>query len=412
MEDLGYSHLKQIQLIQSMQDFKIKHQAVLINPKTKCPKCNHDLSKCGIRKSKFHAALTDHDVYIQRRKCPCGWSGPYTIEGIYGSSLHPDLLEKQTKQGAETSYRKASSFLNAESKNKRSVNSIDSIRKNLKKSAVVIGNNKLKKPKVVTKEKAAKKLIVTVDGGHIKSNLKDSRSFEGMVAVAYKPNNVVPIDNTHNEIIKKTCVASSLSDKQVTIKALTLNACIKEGLHSEVTELTCLTDGTNNCWSVINTLKTHCKTIISVLDWFHITKRFTIINNSIEQQSKDKLEKIKWHLWHGDHNSGLKKLNNLIDSSTIDKVTTLLQELHEYIERNTEYLVNYRERKLSGLPFTSTMAECSVNCLINTRQKGKQKMQWSRDGSHDVLQIRTSLFSKTWKDDWNDAKKVIYKEAA
>ena len=223
---------------------------------------------------------------------------------------------------------------------------------------------------------------------------------------------MVPIDKTHNEIIQKTCVASALSDKQVTIKSLTLNACLKEGMHPEVTELTSLTDGANNCWSITNALKSYCKILINVLDWFRITKRFTIINNSIDAIFKDRLEKVKWHLWHGNYKSGLDKLQKLINESTVEKITNLLEQLYEYIERNKKYLVNYRERKVAGLPFTSTMAESSVNCLINTRQKGNQKMQWSRQGAHDVLQIRTSIFSKSWTNDWNQAQQGIYKKTA
>jgi|TARA_B110000503_G_C7098406_1_gene392682 hypothetical protein len=412
LNSLGYLHLNQIEIIQYLQDFKIKHQSVLINQVSTCPKCGVHVNKCGIRNSKFHAALTDHDVYIQRRKCRCGWNAPYTIEGIYGSSLHPDLLEKQTKQGADNSYRKASNNLNAESKHNRSVNSIDSVRKNSKKVSQIIGNDKLTQPTVVNKINAANKLIVTVDGGHVKSNATGTRSFEAMIAAIYRPENVVPIDKTHNEIIQKTCVASALSDKQVTIKSLTLNACLKEGMHPEVTELTSLTDGANNCWSITNALKSYCKILINVLDWFHITKRFTIINNSIDAIFKDRLEKVKWHLWHGNYKSGLDKLQKLINESTVEKITNLLEQLYEYIERNKKYLVNYRERKLAGLPFTSTMAESSVNCLINTRQKGNQKMQWSRQGAHDVLQIRTSIFSKSWTNDWNQAQQGIYKIAA
>ena len=96
----------------------------------------------------------------------------------------------------------------------------------------------------------------------------------------------------------------------------------------------------------------------------------------------------------------------------MEKITKLLEQLYEYIERNKKYLGNHRERKVAGLPFTSTMAESSVNCLINTRQKGNQKMQWSRQGAHDVLQIRTSIFSKSWTNDWNQAQQGIYKKAA
>jgi len=95
-----------------------------------------------------------------------------------------------------------------------------------------------------------------------------------------------------------------------------------------------------------------------------------------------------------------------------DKIVLLLNELYDYIERNKKYLVNYQARQAAGLPFTSTLAECSVNSLINMRQKRNQKMQWSRPGSHSLLQIRTSIFSKTWAEDWVSAQEEIYKEAA
>ena len=42
--------------------------------------------------------------------------------------------------------------------------------------------------------------------------------------------------------------------------------------------------------------------------------------------------------------------------------------------------------------YTSNLAESTVNTLINDRQKGKQKMLWGRDGAHNVLQIRASVF--------------------
>ena len=38
-------------------------------------------------------------------------------------------------------------------------------------------------------------------------------------------------------------------------------------------------------------------------------------------------------------------------------------------------------RKRAGLPYTSNLAETTVNTIINDRQKGKKKMLWSRDGA-------------------------------
>ena len=412
LEGLGYMHVEQIDLLKSLQDFKIKHQCVLINQSDVCPNCEGNAISQGTRKSPFHAVLTDHEVLIRRRRCSCGWSSPYSLEGIYGSSIHPDLLEKQVVQGTENSYRSASKNLNGESHSVRPINNIERIRNNVAKVGNLIAFDKLKKVDEVKKKDAASNLIAVVDGGHIKSNEDEARSFEAMIATVYNPKNIRSIDKNHNEIYKKTSVASALSDKQETIKQLIVNACRTEGSHSNLTTLTCLTDGANNCWSITNTLEPYVKTFISILDWFHITKRFTVINNCIHCHLKERLDKVKWHLWHGKSETALNRINTLINDIDDEKTREKLTELYSYINRNKQYLVNYQLRQSEGLPFTSTLAESSVNSLINRRQKNNKKMQWSRYGSHHLLQIETSIFSKTWDRDWDSAKHKIYKLAA
>ena len=85
-----------------------------------------------------------------------------------------------------------------------------------------------------------------------------------------------------------------------------------------------------------------------------------------------------------------------------------MQDLYKYIYRNQKYIVNYQDRHTSNLPYTSTIAESSVNELINARQKNNKKMQWTREGAHNVLQIRASRFSKSWEYDWGNAQDEIY----
>ncbi len=356
--------------------------------------------------------MRTHKINIQRRSCRCGWKSPDTVESIYGTSLHPDLVEKQVIQGVENSYRQASRHLNAESSVNRRINNDDRIRRNIAGVSKIIEQESLKKRKSVNTNLAAIRLVAVVDGGHLKSNVNDLQSFEAMIATVYRPENIHRIDKHHNEIMKKTSVASALSDHQKTIKQLVLNACRKEGTNARVTELTCLTDGASNCWSITNSLKRACKKLINVLDWFHITKRFTIINNRVDADFKDKLEKVKWFLWHGKAKEGLERLAQLQGTVNDKNLLSDLQDLYEYLERNQKYMVNYQERQASNLPFTSTYAESSVNALINERQKNNKKMQWSREGAHNVLQIRTSVFSKTWRDDWKMAQEIIYFKAA
>ena len=112
---------------------------------------------------------------------------------------------------------------------------------------------------------------------------------------------------------------------------------------------------------------------------------------------QERLDKVKWHLWHGDHKSALTRIIQLKEDVSTDRLSLLLTDLHGYIERNQAYLTNYQAKAASNLPYTSTYAEVSVNSIINTRQKCSQKMQWGRTGAHSILQIRASIYSKTWK---------------
>ena len=65
LKELGYLHIEQIDFLQKIQDFKIKHQ-IHLNHLSTCPVCGSKTQKTGVLQSKFHAALTDHKVSVQR----------------------------------------------------------------------------------------------------------------------------------------------------------------------------------------------------------------------------------------------------------------------------------------------------------------------------------------------------------
>jgi hypothetical protein len=54
----------------------------------------------------------------------------------------------------------------------------------------------------------------------------------------------------------------------------------------------------------------------------------------------------------------------------------------------------------------------TINRLINTRQKKNQQMSWTREGAHHILQIRASILSDTWNQDWEKIEKQIYLKTA
>ena len=263
LKEFGYLHIEQIDIIKKIQDVKLNQQIVL-NTMSTCPKCNNKTRKDGKVKSTFHAALTDHAITVQRTRCNCGWHSPMSIEGIFGSDVHPDLLQKQALQGSCQSYDKSKVFLNAESACKRSINNHTQIMRALNKVSQVL-ETLLKGTEATL---CAPELIANIDGGHIKSR-GEARSFEAMVATVYRPESLKLIANNSNEITDKTTIASAKDDSQETMKQLFIAACTKQGMAIKST-VTCLADGAENCREIANSIKPYCKEVVYILDWFHI----------------------------------------------------------------------------------------------------------------------------------------------
>ena len=408
LNQLGHTHVEQIDLLQKIQEFKIKHQIVLNSIDT-CPNCQSRTQKSGIFPSRFNGPLTDHKVDVQRKKCTCGWHSETSIEGIYGSSIHPDLLKKQALQGAQTSYEKSSQYLNGESARKRPVNSHSQIYRSVKLVGAQLES--VRSSANDNNEKAIKSadfLITQVDGGHIKAR-GTARSFEAMVAKVYRPEALSYVDKNHNTLNSKTVVASAKDDQQETMKVLFKSACRMQGMTKQ-THVINLADGADNCWSIAHSIADECLQLTCILDWFHVTMKFR--NIAIPEEHKELYEKAKWNVWHGRAEQAVMRLEELREFNLEDEIKTKINTLKNYIYNNKDKIVNYDTRKKEGLPYTSNQEESTVNTLINNRQKGKQKMLWSREGAHYVLQIRSSVFSNEWEQDWQKLEPNIYKKAA
>jgi len=77
-----------------------------------------------------------------------------------------------------------------------------------------------------------------------------------------------------------------------------------------------------------------------------------------------------------------------------------LQKLYDYLKNNEAYLVNYEEREQENKTYTSQVAETHIDSIINERYKNSKKMQWTREGAHNVLQIRGKIISNEWDKNW------------
>jgi len=408
-KDFGLRHQQQVELIKNSQDFLLKFQCKTFDENTTCPNCAKKMKKQGMITSDFHDVYTDHQVQIQRLTCSCGLRNNYTLNSIYGSSTHPELVKLQASCGAKQSYAKASKILNEFCCTIRKINNNVTIMRLINQVGGTLEKHK-KSAGWCESTLQSDELIVTTDGGHVQNSEEGKHSFEEMISTVFRPEDVIIDANGNKEITQRISVASAKNDKQTCIKTLTLNACKKLGMHKD-TIITALTDGANNCWSIVNSLKAHCKEITKVLDWFHIAKKFKEYEFKITDELRPLYDKAKWHLWHGRPSTAIIRLQQVQRSLANKEAGLAINKLIKYIDNNQDAIVNYHMRQNRHLPYSSQLAESSVNSIINERQKNN-KMQWTRNGAHNILQIRTSLFSKKWDEDWKAAEEILYRKAA
>lgn len=401
--DLGLRHEEQISLLEKVLNSVLAAQSKLIDPGyDTCPNCGDKLNKLGFAKSAFHAVFTDHKVGIQKHKCrnpECNWQSGPTTTSVFGTATHPDLAKLQCEQGALHSYRKAQTNLDKMTVHRRPTNNHNNVKLITHQVGSTLAKENLKELPIAKGAAIAKEVIIQIDGGHIPIKEKDKRSFEALSAIAYRPENISIIDKHHRKIDDKSCALSAQDDELATMKTYTLNAVRKQGM-TKKTRLTALSDGALNCWSVILSLAPHCKKLLCILDWFHIAMKFENIGGAVGDAFKESLEHVKWTLWHGKSKEALSKLDLLITNVTDTKKLKKLKKLYEYLENNQAYLVHYADREKKGLTYTSQVAESHIDTIINDRFKRTKKMQWTREGAHNVLQIRGLVESNEWSDRW------------
>lgn len=134
------------------------------------------------------------------------------------------------------------------------------------------------------------------------------------------------------------------------------------------------------------------------LDWFHITIRLTVMRQmakgltaeeapapgpdapeeekrSDEAEPEKPLERLKWHLWHGDVYRALQITEDLeVDLESRDepsersrKLLTAVREFRHYIESNRAFIPNYGDRYRHGERIATSFVESTVNQVISKR---------------------------------------------
>jgi len=152
------------------------------------------------------------------------------------------------------------------------------------------------------------------------------------------------------------------------------------------------------------------------LDWFHVAMRLTGLgqyakglahHSPVEAMAlQDRLERIKWRLWHGDADEALGRTRELAGDVAaltsgypgLTRLARAVVGLATYIGNNAAAIVDYGERWDHGEIISTAFAESTVNLVVSKRFAKKQPMQWSKRGAHLLLQTRTRTLDGTLRD--------------
>ena len=75
------------------------------------------------------------------------------------------------------------------------------------------------------------------------------------------------------------------------------------------------------------------------------------------------------------------------------KLAKALDELSYYVEVNAASIPNYGERYRYGERISTGFVESTVNQVVSKRFVKKQQMQWTKRGTHLLLQVRTHVLN-------------------
>ena len=175
-------------------------------------------------------------------------------------------------------------------------------------------------------------------------------------------------------------------------------------------QITFLSDGAENLRNLQSYLSPQSE---HILDWFHITMRITVLKNMakslqtpLREEIEPIIEKIKWHLWHGNIFKSLRYFESISDEIEMSfenrtdkeiKFEKYFSEFQGYITNNQNLIVNYDERYKYGETVSTSFVESTVNELISKRMVKKQQMRWTQKGAHLLLQVRVKTLNDELK---------------
>jgi hypothetical protein len=238
---------------------------------------------------------------------------------------------------------------------------------------------------------------VGIDGGYVRNWFDKKHKFEVIVGKSIR--SYAEDEEGKTSSLKRFGFVQTLDTKS--------KRRLSEVLHSQDLqmnqEITFLSDGADTLRQLqleMSPKATH------ILDWFHLTMRLTVLEQygkglvqceaALGEEIREKIERLKWSLWHGQVDKALGKIDDLGTSiepfsesyPRFPRLAKALSALRTYIVNNRHLIPNYGERYRHGEPIATGFVESTVNEVVSKRSCKKQQMQWSKEGAHLLLQTR------------------------
>ena len=221
---------------------------------------------------------------------------------------------------------------------------------------VCVNEQKAKRDKIAKEGKER----TTTDIMMLQTSLKDRNTFKTIIAAE----GVNPVDLVQSEVFKAY------------------------GKDARILPIVCISDGAlcikKQNKSIFGQMVTH------ILDWYHIQQKVRQLMSQIatnKDLKKECINLILNYLWHGNVINAVLVLKFMPSKNKVKQ-----EELINYLEKNTDYIINYELRKATGKIIGSGRTEKQNDNIVSKRQKRKG-MSWSADGSKN-LAILTAYHAK------------------
>lgn len=402
----GLSLQESKQLLGLLQQKMILHQADnYTRLHQSCPCCHKRLRIKGYRFIQFKTlfgTVVIPSLRLYQCRCSNGSSKTFSIlQSWLPEHISPELQYIETKWASYMSFHKTSELL-ADVLPIRRTHNKETVRKHLHKTAQRQESELDGKPRCISGcanqwaklPKPDKPITVGIDGGYVRSCRDKRANFEVIVGKSF----------SKTQTAKRFGLVQAIDEKP---QRRLLQVLRSQGMQ-ENQQITFLSDGAENLHDLQFVMHPESE---HVLDWFHLTMRFTVLNQFAKGLIKTDAEvgdgvtknltSAKWYLWHGNTEKALDKLEECYlacDDENIRytnrrKMLKHLEELTTYVENNRHIIPNYGERWRYGETIASSFVESTVNEVVTKRMVKKQQMQWSPLGAHYLLQARTATLN-------------------